>query len=164
MNHKTLILGTVTIFIFVGTAAFIIPDRLNNAGKYKDYDDSYSEEDEKYEEMYEDEYEEISDEEDKTDALYGNKDGDSTIQSPAEATPNSYTLAEVATHKTSDSCWTAIDGQVYDLTPFIERHPGGVANIMKLCGIDGTDKFTAQHGGQSQPENTLKDYFIGLLI
>ena len=36
-----------------------------------------------------------------------------------------YTLSEVAQHASKDDCWAIISGDVYDLTEFINRHPGG---------------------------------------
>lgn len=77
--------------------------------------------------------------------------------------PAGYTAAEVATHTTQDDCWTIVNGNVYDLTSFISRHPGGESNIMKLCGIDGTATFTAQHGGQGSPESRLESLYLGPL-
>src|SRR5690242_3032626 len=56
-----------------------------------------------------------------------------------------YTLAEVATHKNNSSCWTAINGKVYDLTSWINRHPGGPERILNICGTDATDAFNIQH-------------------
>jgi len=35
----------------------------------------------------------------------------------------SYTLAEVAKHASTSSCWSAIDGNVYNLTNWINLHP-----------------------------------------
>lgn len=74
-----------------------------------------------------------------------------------------YTMAEVAQHAGEASCWTVINSQVYDLTDFIRKHPGGARNILNLCGKDGTAAFTGQHGGQNRPEMTLDAYFIGEL-
>jgi cytochrome b involved in lipid metabolism len=79
-------------------------------------------------------------------------------------TASGYTLVEVSAHGTESSCWTAVDGSVYDLTPFIKKHPGGKSNIMKICGIDGSSAFKSQHGGDGKPENTLDGYYIGPLI
>lgn len=78
--------------------------------------------------------------------------------------PIEYTLVEVAEHATIDSCWTAVNGRVYDLTPFIGQHPGGKNNILKICGIDGTKDFERQHGGDTHPEDTLASFLIGDLI
>jgi septal ring-binding cell division protein DamX len=74
-----------------------------------------------------------------------------------------FTLAEVATRNTASSCWVAISGNVYDLTDWITRHPGGAGAITQLCGRDATSQFLGQHGGQSRPVSTLAGYFIGPL-
>lgn len=74
-----------------------------------------------------------------------------------------YTLAEVALHKTATDCWTAVEGGVFDLTPFVKKHPGGEKNITKICGIDGTKAFAAQHGSTKDAEKALKTLKIGIL-
>ena len=86
-----------------------------------------------------------------------------TATNTAPATNASYTLAEVQTQAAAGKCWTVINNGVYDLTSFVGKHRGGAAAINSLCGIDGTAKFQAMHGGQPKPENTLKSYFIGAL-
>ena len=73
-----------------------------------------------------------------------------------------YTLADVAKHSTPKDCWTTVNGNVYDLTPFVGKHPGGEA-ILKVCGIDGTKLFVGQHGGQAKQENQLAGLEIGVL-
>jgi cytochrome b involved in lipid metabolism len=78
--------------------------------------------------------------------------------------PNSYTLADVAQHPTASSCWSAIDGNVYDLTSWINQHPGGPEAILGICGTDGSAAFNAQHGGQSRPETELATFKIGTLV
>jgi cytochrome b involved in lipid metabolism len=60
-------------------------------------------------------------------------------------------MAEVATHNTAQNCWTAIDGNVYNVTSWINQHPGGAQAIISLCGIDGSNAFNGQHGGQKRP-------------
>lgn len=87
-----------------------------------------------------------------------------TNSSPITINTNqTYTLADVAQHNNQSSCWTAINGKVYDITSFIPSHPGGVANIIQVCGIDGTQAFDNQHDGQRTPNNTLARYQIGIL-
>jgi cytochrome b involved in lipid metabolism len=63
------------------------------------------------------------------------------------------TLGEVALHATPDDCWAALDGDVYDLTVWVDTHPGGSIYIQSICGNDGTDIFIAQH-----PSSFLKAY------
>ncbi len=72
-----------------------------------------------------------------------------------------YTLNDVAAHTDRTSCWTAIDGKVYDLTSFIGQHPGGPFRILSICGKDGSVAFNSQHGGQARPESELKSLYIG---
>jgi len=89
--------------------------------------------------------------------------------SPAEVTPapnpskpTGYTSAEVAQHSEASSCWTTIEGKVYDLTGWIKQHPGGSRAILSLCGTDGTEAFTRQHGGKARPEQQLASFYIGV--
>lgn len=83
--------------------------------------------------------------------------------SPSAAGVKTYTMAEVKQHASASSCWSAIDGKVYDLTQWINRHPGGPARILSLCGIDGTAKFHGEHGTESRPNKTLAGFMIGKL-
>jgi cytochrome b involved in lipid metabolism len=78
-------------------------------------------------------------------------------------TEKTYTMEEVAKHNSKESCWTVIRGEVYDLTNWIDKHPGGADKILKICGKDGTDLFVRQHGGKEKPEKILEDFEIGVL-
>ena len=84
--------------------------------------------------------------------------------SGGQTTPSGYTLVQIATHNDGTSCWSAIDGNVYDLTSWINQHPGGEGAILSICGKDGSGAFNNQHGGQSRPENILQTFKIGALI
>lgn len=35
---------------------------------------------------------------------------------------------EVSQHATPADCWIVVDGQVWDVTDFLEEHPGGSAS------------------------------------
>ena len=74
-----------------------------------------------------------------------------------------YTMDQVQTANTQDKCWTAVNGKVYDLTNFINKHPGGPKAVLGLCGKDGTAAFTKKHGGQPKPEQELAGLQIGVL-
>ncbi len=74
-----------------------------------------------------------------------------------------YSLADVATHPDRTSCWTAINGNVYDVTAWIERHPGGAERILSICGKDGSSAFSKKHFGEPKPETMLASFKIGIL-
>jgi cytochrome b involved in lipid metabolism len=75
----------------------------------------------------------------------------------------SYTLGEVGTHKNATSCWSAINGNVYDLTQWISQHPGGEQAILSICGKDGSAAFNGQHGGMQKQAQILATFKIGVL-
>ena len=83
-----------------------------------------------------------------------------TTTDPAAGT---ITSADVSLHSTPGDCWTIIGGSVYDMTPFLNQHPGGSAAIAGLCGIDGTAGFGAQHGNASAPNAQIEHLKIGVL-
>lgn len=78
-------------------------------------------------------------------------------------TASGITMAVVAQHNTTASCYTAIRGSVYDLTSWIAKHPGGKNAILSICGKDGTAVFVDQHGGSTPQESQLATFKIGVL-
>jgi cytochrome b involved in lipid metabolism len=74
-----------------------------------------------------------------------------------------YTAAEVRTHNTASSCWSIINGDVYNLTTWIGQHPGGAAAIQALCGVDGTRSFNSKHEGSGDVMRQLVQFNIGRL-
>jgi cytochrome b involved in lipid metabolism len=75
-----------------------------------------------------------------------------------------YTMADVKKFNSRTKCWTAISGNVYDLTSWISAHPGGAGAITFLCGTDGTNAYKAQHEGQNRPTIRLSQYLLGPLV
>jgi cytochrome b involved in lipid metabolism len=84
-------------------------------------------------------------------------------ESTSESEEKYYTMEEVQKHNSRESCWTVVRGEVYDLTAWIDKHPGGADKILKLCGKDGTQGFEKVHGGQEKPEKALEKFEIGKL-
>ncbi len=88
----------------------------------------------------------------------------SPVPTPAPTPkPEAYTMANVRTHASATSCWTVINGNVYDLTAWISRHPGGKSAITGLCGRDGTASFESEHEGDSKAESRLAGFLLGPL-
>jgi len=55
------------------------------------------------------------------------------------------TLEEVAKHREVGDCWTIFQGRVYDITLYIDFHPGGKRQIMQGAGKDMTALFQKAH-------------------
>jgi|GEM_PF-2282804 len=89
--------------------------------------------------------------------------GSSASGSVTGSTATTFTMSEIAKHDTSVSCYTAINGSVYDLTKWIPQHPGGQSAIKGLCGVDGSAAFNGQHGGAQQQAQVLATFKIGVL-
>lgn len=53
------------------------------------------------------------------------------------------TLDEVARHASPDDAWIAVGGFVYDVTPFLNMHPGGRKVLLPRLGRDATKTFEA---------------------
>lgn len=62
-------------------------------------------------------------------------------------------LQEVAKHNTKKDCWVIIHDKAYDLTDFLDEHPGGPGIILKYAGKDATKAFDPIH-----PSDTLQKY------
>ena len=78
-----------------------------------------------------------------------------------ETTGTGITAEQVATHNTAADCWTIIKSNVYDLTSYIQQHPGGSGVLTNLCGTDATAAFESQHATQMAPASALAALKIG---
>lgn len=72
------------------------------------------------------------------------KQGIAVEQQQRGRTPFSkITPTELKKHKQRDDAWSAFQGKVYDITPYLRFHPGGVDELMRVAGRDGTRLFSA---------------------
>ena len=65
----------------------------------------------------------------------------------------SYTLKEVGEHKDGDSMWLVVDNGVYDISNFLDEHPGGAKILKRMAGKDASKQFWKYHG-----KNVLDKY------
>ncbi len=77
-------------------------------------------------------------------------------------TSSGITLTTIAKHNNRSSCWSAVNGNVYDLTSWIPNHPGGEQAILSMCGVDGSNGYNGQHSG-GKPARILAGFKIGTL-
>ncbi len=90
-----------------------------------------------------------------------------TIPKSNEPEPNAeiaLTMDEVAKHSSLDSCWSVINGVVYDLTSYAPNHDGGPLKIAIICGKDGSSLFEDEHAGDDEPAEMLKTLKLGALV
>mmetsp|Transcript_2123 Transcript_2123/g.3259 ORF Transcript_2123/g.3259 Transcript_2123/m.3259 type:complete len:843 (+) Transcript_2123:59-2587(+) len=66
---------------------------------------------------------------------------------------------EFTKHRSKADCWLCIAGNVYDVTKWLDRHPGGRQILLNYCGRDATDQFLAFH--RQEDHRYLKLYQIG---
>ena len=52
-----------------------------------------------------------------------------------------FKLNEVSSHNRINDCWIVINNRVYDITNFLDEHPGGKNIILKYAGMDATEEF-----------------------
>lgn len=52
-----------------------------------------------------------------------------------------YTAEEVSHHRTPTDLWLISHGKVYDVTKWVEVHPGGAAALLRRGGLDATRDF-----------------------
>jgi cytochrome b involved in lipid metabolism len=87
--------------------------------------------------------------------------------SPAPTSPASPTgtmklsASEIATHNSKSDCWSIVRGNVYNLTSYVQKHPGGASVIANICGKDGSSAFINQHNTQGKPNNVLSGFLLG---
>ena len=55
------------------------------------------------------------------------------------------TMTEVATHGTEADGWTVLRGKVYNLSPYLDFHPGGRKILTQALGKDCTALFDRYH-------------------
>jgi alkylation response protein AidB-like acyl-CoA dehydrogenase/predicted heme/steroid binding protein len=56
-----------------------------------------------------------------------------------------FTRDEVRQHTSEDSLWCIIDSTVYDLSEFVDAHPGGESVLRQVAGQDATEAFYNLH-------------------
>lgn len=72
--------------------------------------------------------------------------------------------AEIAKHNSQNDCWLIINGKAYDVTSYLNFHPGGPGLITPYCGKDATQAFATKDAGKphsQNAENLLSSFYLG---
>ncbi|KAK7292848.1 hypothetical protein RJT34_15702 [Clitoria ternatea] len=71
-----------------------------------------------------------------------------------------FTFEEVAKHNTKKDCWIIVNGKVYDVTPFLDDHPGGDEALLSATEKDATTDFEDIGHSESAIE-MMHTYYVG---
>ncbi|KAH7254350.1 FMN-dependent dehydrogenase-domain-containing protein [Fusarium redolens] len=71
-------------------------------------------------------------------------------------------LDDLKQHNTANDCWIAVHSKVWDITHFINEHPGGPEVLLNLAGSDATELYNDVHAPDII-EDLPSDKLIGLL-
>ncbi|XP_020516642.1 cytochrome b5 type B [Labrus bergylta] len=106
--------------------------------------------------------EEINDNLINTGSETANTTGVEEIPDTVEGGVKYYTLEDIRVHNISSDTWLIIHGKVYDVTSFIEEHPGGEEVLLEQAGADATESFE-DVGHSTDAREMLEQYYIGEL-
>ncbi|KAI8464314.1 MAG: hypothetical protein J3K34DRAFT_440791 [Monoraphidium minutum] len=71
-----------------------------------------------------------------------------------------YSIEDCKKHVSDKDCWLVVHGKVYDVTSFLEEHPGGYDVILTSSGKDATQDFE-EIGHSNSAREMLNKYLIG---
>eukprot|EP01083_Nonionella_stella_P080989 222824_1 len=75
---------------------------------------------------------------------------------------NRITKEELSKHCSRTDAWLSVNGQVFDVTDYVEFHPGGPKEILSGVGKDATALFLEVHPWVN-PTVLLKNFYVGQL-
>ncbi|XP_031388438.1 cytochrome b5 [Punica granatum] len=73
-----------------------------------------------------------------------------------------FTMQEASQHSSKDDCWIVVDGKVYDVSSYLDEHPGGDDVVLAATGKDATDDFE-DAGHSREARELLETFCIGEL-
>ncbi|KAF9932326.1 hypothetical protein FBU30_008433 [Linnemannia zychae] len=71
-----------------------------------------------------------------------------------------YNTAELAKNNTKDNLLLAIHGKVYNISEFIDEHPGGEEVLLDEAGKDATESFE-DVGHSDEARSIMSKYYVG---
>jgi len=80
----------------------------------------------------------------------------------AETATEKISLEEVKKHNAAGSSWLVIHNKVFDVTKFLDEHPGGEEVLLEQAGGDATENFE-DVGHSSDARELMMTYLIGEL-
>lgn len=85
---------------------------------------------------------------------------------PADRAPRPVGAAELRSHNSADSLWVSYRGNVYDVTDFVDEHPGGAKSLIEAAGgaVDFFVAYWAVHEESEKFRGALRGRLVGPLL
>ncbi|XP_058129033.1 cytochrome b5-like isoform X3 [Anopheles coustani] len=74
-----------------------------------------------------------------------------------------YSIADVASHNKPNDLWMIIHDKVYDVTKFLQEHPGGEEVLIEVAGKEASSEFD-DVGHSTDAKESMKQYLVGEII
>ncbi|XP_066249009.1 cytochrome b5-like isoform X1 [Euwallacea similis] len=74
-----------------------------------------------------------------------------------------YTTAQLKEHNNKKSVWVRIHNDIFDVTPFLNEHPGGEEVLIEQAGKEATEAFE-DVGHSSDAREMMEKYKIGTIV
>ncbi|OJJ06020.1 hypothetical protein ASPVEDRAFT_140035 [Aspergillus versicolor CBS 583.65] len=71
--------------------------------------------------------------------------------------------SELQKHTTPDDCWIIVHSRIYDITAFLDEHPGGSAIILKYAGNDASKAYDEVHAPSLIQKTLTNGQFKGTI-
>jgi cytochrome-b5 reductase len=73
---------------------------------------------------------------------------------------STFSLEDVQKHNQPHDIWLVLHNRVYDVTRYLQDHPGGDAVLRELAGTDATEPFE-EVGHSLEASDALKELYLG---
>ncbi|XP_076255649.1 cytochrome b5 isoform X2 [Rhynchophorus ferrugineus] len=74
-----------------------------------------------------------------------------------------FSFEEIKKYNDKKCTWIVINNDVYDVTPFLDQHPGGEEVLLEQAGKDATEAFE-DVGHSSDAREKMKSFQVGTLV
>ncbi|RDD40073.1 Cytochrome b5 [Trichoplax sp. H2] len=81
----------------------------------------------------------------------------------SEESTKTFTREEVAKHNNGQALWLIIHNKVYDVSKFMEEHPGGEEVLLEMAGKEATEAFE-DVGHSTDARSMMQNYYIGDIV
>ncbi len=83
------------------------------------------------------------------------------VSNTTDVAVDSFTMGDVKDHNLQSDCYLVVDANVYDITNYFGKHPGGNKTMLERCGQEVSGLFASIHSNFAW--DLLGKYYIGMV-